>query len=148
MRHTRALTALAAGVVMTGAGAAVELRGTVHQVIDGDTVYVVFETGTRPEIVRLLGYQDSEEDIANLGMFEATVLNRQHRNVLVQTLPYAAYIILNFVRENEGATLADLEAVDGLDPTRLDPQFLVNHLRAMGLLVEKNGVLQYSGLQD
>jgi DNA phosphorothioation-dependent restriction protein DptH len=106
------------------------------------------DEGRVREIVRLLGYQGSEEDIANLGMFEATVLNRQHRNVLVQTLPYAAYVILNFVRENEGATLADLEAVDGLEPTKLDPQFLVNHLRGMGLLVEKNGVLQYSGPQD
>ena len=91
-------------------------------------------------IINLLSIQDSEERIKGLGLFEAYVSNTQLGTVLINTLSYPYYLVLQKIKFGSNVKLENLENIDGLDTNRISVEEILKKLRLLSLIEENNGV--------
>jgi hypothetical protein len=93
------------------------------------------------EIVRLLGCENQENDIANLERFQAFLDNRDYPHTLIRTMNYPLYLLWSNLLELGSATREELSHTDGLDGSRLPIENLVQQLERLGLAQESEGRL-------
>ncbi|HUT59348.1 MAG TPA: hypothetical protein VNA25_15980 [Phycisphaerae bacterium] len=89
------------------------------------------------QIVALLGCQGDEEQVGGLDMFQALVSNTHHLNTFIHTLAYPQLMVYRFLQEHGAGTAQQLEAIEGLDRSRLP--YLLTYLTNGGLIEEVSG---------
>lgn len=104
---------------------------------DSMATKILFGNGPSSDRVRdisaLLGFQGDQDEISSLQRFEAIIANRHHANVLMRTMNYPLYLVLDKVDRLEGLSVGDVSAVHGIDVERLSGSDLILQLELMGL---------------
>lgn len=90
-------------------------------------------------IVRLLGCEGREGEIANLEPFQAIVENQHHPHTLIRAMNYPLFLVWLKLRELEKASRSELSQAEGLDTTKLSVKNLVRQLERLGLAEERDG---------
>jgi hypothetical protein len=93
------------------------------------------------EIVRLLGCENQESDVANLERFQAFLDNRDYPHTMVRTMNYPLYLVWSKLLELGSATRQELSHTSGIDESRLPIENLVQQLERLGLAQESGGRL-------
>lgn len=91
-------------------------------------------------ILRILGLEDGETEVASLGLFEAYVSNPQNNASRIRTLAYPHYLVLAEIRRRGRVSRQDLR-VTGVDFQKLSVNLLLEALLEMGLVQEVDKVL-------
>ena len=90
-------------------------------------------------IVNLLGIQDSEDRVKELGLFEAYVSNVQLGTVFINTLAYPYYLIFQKIKSGSNVRLENMTSIDGLDTNRISVLEIIRKLRSLSLIEESDG---------
>lgn len=92
------------------------------------------------DIIKTLGGAPQEEEVAQLGGFDAYISSPHYVAQRLKTLAYPHYLVLEAIRRTPGAFRSELK-VEGVVTARLSIDYLVGTLTAMGLIKEENGRL-------
>lgn len=90
-------------------------------------------------IVKLLGCDGREGDIASLERFQAFLDNRRYPSTLIRTMNYPLYIVWSKVQELGTTSYEDLSKAKGIEISKLPIRNLIQQLVSMGLVEEKEG---------
>ena len=104
---------------------------------DSMATKVLFGNGPSSDRVRdisaLLGFRNGQDEIASLQRFEAIIANRHYGNVLMRTMNYPLYLVMEMLDRRGEVRVDDVSSVDGLDVYRLSGTDLISQLELMGL---------------
>lgn len=85
------------------------------------------------DIVNLLGGIGREAEIADLGMFEAIFSNKHFRNVLLRTITYPLYLVLEALQQHGQMSREEIAQIEGVDTHKLSVGNIVRQLERLGL---------------
>lgn len=92
-------------------------------------------------IVRILGCEGREGDVASLERFHAFVDNRHNPHSLLRTMNYPLYLVWSRLKDLGTATREDLTHVEGIDTSKLPIINLIHQLELLGLAEEREGLV-------
>jgi len=93
------------------------------------------------EIVKLLGCEGQEGDVANLERFQAFLDNHDYPHTLLRTMNYPLYLVWSKLLELGTATREDISRTEGLDVSKLPIENHIQQLERLGLAQESEGRL-------
>jgi DNA phosphorothioation-dependent restriction protein DptH len=93
-------------------------------------------------IINLLSIQDAEEQVKDLGLFEAYISNSQLRAELINTLSYPYYLVFQKIKLGLNIKIENLDDIEGLDISRISIFEIIKKLRELGLVEDLNGVFK------
>ncbi|MFZ1083666.1 MAG: type IV secretion system DNA-binding domain-containing protein [Terracidiphilus sp.] len=85
------------------------------------------------DIVNLLGCVGREAEIADLGMFEAIFSNKHFRNVMLRTITYPLYLVLDALQQHGQMNRNEIAQIEGVDTHKLSVGNIVRQLERLGL---------------
>ncbi len=96
-------------------------------------------------IVQLLRFEGREDEIAELGRFQAIISNRQFPPTIIRTMNYPVYLV--WARLQISGQISNEEAlkIDGLDKSKIG--IIVEQLERLGMAEEKDGII-YASMND
>jgi len=95
------------------------------------------------DIVRLLGYEGRVEDVQSLDVFEAFVSNKHYNNARVRMLAFPLYLLASHLQRFGPRPVTDIGTVAGIDPSKLPLNFLIDRLKDMRLIEDRDGMLYF-----
>ena len=84
-------------------------------------------------LTNLLGDATAADAVSGLGLFEAFVSNAQYKCEKVRTFTYPHLLMYKFLVASGPVFPAEIPSIEGIDPHKLSPQEIINHLLLLGL---------------
>ena len=81
-----------------------------------------------------IGWREDLDSLINLGIFQAVTTNNHYANDITNTLGWPHYLIYEFILSNGPIEKGDILTIDGIDPSQLNSDQVLNHMINMGII--------------